>query len=372
MRATAAPAALLASPALAAPRRLAAAAAIPALPLGWVPRPAAQRPLSRAAAASSSADKPSGQQPGAGDNPILEKVVQVERQNERGLAYGALAVLLGGAGLALLAVPQRCVEFLWAATPSVLVAGITRNFGSVLLLVAVCAHCLKEAAEHGRMQSETYRRLNLGLLWWGLGSALALWLAPAQPLRMGQGLMTALLLATAWHAGLTYQETDEQGLKPGYLFKQFLGSLGNLASYSNTDKSAIVSLYVYGLAAKTTIAAAAAHLLEGKMRIMSDGLLLAPLGSLGVSLLPLVGVGYLLVALVLFTQKDAARRGRLGASTFKSLNAGLAIVGLAHAASLAGLWQAGALAHTKLAAAKIAVQASLAAFALYNYAFAKK
>lgn len=184
----------------------------------------------------------------------LQQVVQVERQNERSLAYGALAVLLGGAGLALLAVPQRCVEFLWAATPSVLVAGITRNFGSVLLLAAICAHCLKvgasggwapggsggwhaelamwsgggvllpvaadplehgpsfplylvlavegdaddpsppatlcplqEAAEHARMQSETYLRLNLGLLWWGLGSAVALWLAPAQPLRMGQG-----------------------------------------------------------------------------------------------------------------------------------------------------------------------------------------
>ena len=172
--------------------------------------------------------------------------MQVERQNERGLAYGALAVLLGAAGLAMLAVPQRCVEYLWAATPSVLVAGMTRSFGSVLLLAAICAHCLKvgrrpdwwwvvqrwragqrlantaghafqgraarlcskvdpagairyipappstaalqqEAAEHGRMQSETYLRLNLGLLWWGLGSALALWLAPAQPLRWGQG-----------------------------------------------------------------------------------------------------------------------------------------------------------------------------------------
>lgn len=69
--------------------------------------------------------------------------MQKERQNERGLAYGGLAVLLGGAGLAMLAAPQRCVEFLWAATPSPLVAGITRNFGSVLLVAAVCAHCLK-------------------------------------------------------------------------------------------------------------------------------------------------------------------------------------------------------------------------------------
>ncbi len=47
-------------------------------------------------------------------------------------------------------------------------------------------------------------------------------------------------------------------------------------------------------------------------------------------------------------------------------------MGLAHAASLATWWQAGILAHSKLAAAKIAVHSSLAAFAAYNYAFAKK
>lgn len=55
-----------------------------------------------------------------------------------------------------------------------------------------------------------------------------------------------------------------------------------------------------------------------------------------------------------------------------SSGAGLAVVGLSHAASLGALWQAGVLAHTKLAAAKIALQGSLAAFVLFNYACAKK
>ena len=63
-------------PALAAGRRPAAAAAIRALPLlaalGPGLRPAVRRPLTRVAAASSSADEPRAQQPGAGDNPILE------------------------------------------------------------------------------------------------------------------------------------------------------------------------------------------------------------------------------------------------------------------------------------------------------------
>jgi hypothetical protein len=52
------------------------------------------------------------------------------------------------------------------------------------------------------------------------------------------------------------------------------------------------------------------------------GLLLAPLGALGTSLVSVNGVGFALLAVVLFTLKDAAARGRLGASTFKALNIG--------------------------------------------------
>ena len=156
------------------------------------------------------------------------------------------------------------------------------------------------------------------------------------------------------------------------------------------------------------------------------GLLLAPLGALGTSMVSANGVGYALLAVVLFTLKDAAARGRLGASTFKALNigeccaaaltplrcccrrrrrrcsaasdadglgssnggqlahivyphlarqmlhAGTAVMALAMGLSLAGWVQAGAVASTKLVIAKIAASALLASVALYNYAFAKK
>lgn len=55
---------------------------------------------------------------------------------------------------------------------------------------------------------------------------------------------------------------------------------------------------------------------------LQDGLLLVPLGALGDTLLRSNAAGYALAALVLFTLKDAASRGRLGASTFKALNIG--------------------------------------------------
>ena len=48
-------------------------------------------------------------------------------------------------------------------------------------------HCVQEAAEHDRLSSATYQRLNLALMWWGFGTALTLWLAPQQPLRLALG-----------------------------------------------------------------------------------------------------------------------------------------------------------------------------------------
>jgi hypothetical protein len=56
--------------------------------------------------------------------------------------------------------------------------------------------------------------------------------------------------------------------------------------------------------------------------IVQNGLLLVPMGTLGNAVARVTSVGYLLLSLVLFILKDAAQRGRLGASTFKQLNIG--------------------------------------------------
>lgn len=69
--------------------------------------------------------------------------MEVERQTERALAYAAVTALLGGSGLALAAAPSAAVQFLWGACPGLLVAGMARVLGSVLLLAAICANCLK-------------------------------------------------------------------------------------------------------------------------------------------------------------------------------------------------------------------------------------
>ncbi|KAL4434405.1 hypothetical protein ABPG75_000846 [Micractinium tetrahymenae] len=328
------------------------------------------RRMPTTASANASEDVPRPDQPLAATNPPLE----VERQSERALAYAAIAGLLGASGVALAVAPSRAVQFLWGACPSLLVAGLARTLGSTLLLAAVCANCLKEASEKDLLRSDTYKRLNLGLMWWGVATAGALWLAPAPPLRYALGAWTALLAATSAHAALTYQETSEkgEGLNPIFLVHQFLSSLGNLTSYANGPDTALYALYAYGLAAKAAVAAMVAILIHGQLKLAQDGVLMAPLGTLGESLLPALGGGYVLAAVVLFTLKDAASRGRLGASTFKDLNIGVSIVTITHVITFASWLQAGILAQSKLVYAKVGAHALIAAFAMYNYAFAKK
>lgn len=90
--------------------------------------------------ASADEGGPTPNQPLAQENPALA----VERQEERALAYGGLAALLGGAGLALAVAPARVVEYLWAATPAtVVVSGLAQTVGTQLILAAIVAHCLK-------------------------------------------------------------------------------------------------------------------------------------------------------------------------------------------------------------------------------------
>lgn len=45
----------------------------------------------------------------------------------------------------------------------------------------------QDASEADHLSSDTYKRLNLALLWWSAGTAAALWLAPQQPIRLALG-----------------------------------------------------------------------------------------------------------------------------------------------------------------------------------------
>lgn len=245
----------------------------------------------------------------------------------------------------------------------------------------------QDATKKGHLKSATYKRLNLALLWWGLGSVAALWLAPQQPLRAALGVCTVVLAGTAAHAGMTYLEMEPGGLNPLFLGKEFLKSLGNLGAAAQQrvwrggrctrlraapaaltspsaprptrrqlqerwqlgDRGAVdVWPRRQGLRGRGGRPAAGKQAAAGAgaawpctggsgsgataalpacppgrqarpctpccPRLVPPccpqaGLLLQPLGTLGDALLPLTGLGYLLVAVVMHTLKDAAARG---------------------------------------------------------------
>lgn len=101
----------------------------------------APRRLAALRVAASSADEGGStlQQTLASEKQLLLE----ERREERALAYGSLAVLLGAAGVALAVLPRRCVEFVWAATPTLVVSGLAQSVGAVFILAGIVANCLK-------------------------------------------------------------------------------------------------------------------------------------------------------------------------------------------------------------------------------------
>ncbi|GAB4815681.1 hypothetical protein N2152v2_002727 [Parachlorella kessleri] len=336
----------------------------------------------------SGATQPSGEQPLSADSPAAA----VERQNERGLAYSLLTVVLGTLGLFFVALPQHVVEFAFVAAATAVPVGLLRLVGGTFLLAAVASNCLKEAADHGRLKSDpyqrlnpyriskpeaadhgrlksdTYQRLNLGLFWWAAGSLAVVWLA-------GRGLevraaanwtFTVLMAFAALVPALTYHATSPEGLSPPFLLARLLESAG-----ATWDPHAGASATAYGLATLLTGFGAVA-ILVGKLPVLQAPKLAAPLGALGGLLLKLQGVGMLLACVVHFTLKDAAARGRLGASTFKSLNAGIALVCLNNLLVLSSWLRGGLVELHGLRSPVVTASAALLGVSLWNYFTAKK
>lgn len=215
---------------------------------------------------------------------------KVERQGEQALAYGGVCATWTAVGVALVLAPRGVVELAWAATPNAVVSSFARLLGCTFLLVGVVAHCRQAARALPAAQ-------------WGL---------------------TALAAATALLGAGVYQRSSPRGLDPVYLVEQFLESAKQLSVYSQA-KSPLLPAYTYGIMSRAAFLLGIS-LLMGTARLAQGSMLNMPLGVLGHGILHSWAVGLLLLSTVLFTLKDAAIRGRLGASTFRALNLGTAAV----------------------------------------------
>lgn len=319
----------------------------------------------RAAVASGSAS--GSDQPLAEDSPPAA----VERREERGLALGALFWLLLVSGLAQVVAPTRVVELAFAASPLPVVVGLVRLLGSSFTVAALATYCLQDAAFNSRLGSATYQRLGLGLMWWAIASLVVLWASPAKPLLRPHLALSGVLALVAVGTGVLYNDTSKHGLHPLHLAKGFLSSFAQLlAPPSNPWAAAYGAASVAAGAAATALWAGTSGTAWVPAPLAHAALLVAPLGTIGRLVAQLLGAGTLLAAVVLFVLKDAAERGRLGASTFKTLNVGvfsaaLALGGFAtHSPPL--------LAGARFAAALAGGSAVLAGATAFQYFFAKK
>ncbi|CAL8471503.1 g11045 [Coccomyxa elongata] len=244
-------------------------------------------------------------------------------------AYTALAAIIGASAAARLAAPSLYVQLANSACPNATVQTLLRLTGATLLPVTAAFWALKGAAEHDRLGSNTYRRLNLGLVGWaavnlallsGETCALTSWCFSIQ---VAFYVATAAVGGYAWASSSGFAPTGRQ------IIDGFLGDVQAL--FGNKT-------FLSGLLAVLSVAAVAAGslIINQPLEYFQPPEFRMGAGWLGKLAMRAYGANILFAAVVLTTLKDALDRGRHTASTFKLLAkaaAGTAIAEIAIFAS---------------------------------------
>lgn len=217
------------------------------------------------------------------------------------LGFQALALFLAVLAAGLIGAPERSIEAGFAAVPSsALVTSLFRILGSIYLVAAACCRRLASAARSGRLSSDTYKRLSLGVVGSGAASLVVLGLFNT-PVHTSLPLKILLLV--------TYGVS---------IIVPFLFSELSVPAGPPTGNPTASSL-VYRCAFYGSILLLPA-LFSAFYGPRDPSVLATSVGVLGRFTISLIAAGYLLVTTVYRVLQDAAQRGRLGASTFKALN----------------------------------------------------
>lgn len=241
------------------------------------------------------------------------------------MGYTGVATVLALTGLAQVVAPSAYMERAFAVAPSTVVAGLVRTLGGLMILNGVVAYCLKGAADHGRLAAETYQRLNLGLLGFSLTNFYTL-AKSSIPLTQSFGLLSnGTLLLSAALAGYSYFSAT--GFNP---VEKVRGLTDNLLRTFSSDN---LTSMVYAIGSVVAGVAAVMFLTRVGLTLETP-LLSAPLGSMGETVVSLLGSRLVMLSVVLYSLRDASNRGRLGASTYKNLNLAVGVSALAALATI--------------------------------------
>lgn len=256
--------------------------------------------------------------------------------------------------------PDKAIEVSLQVAATPLTAALTGLVAAQCWLTAACLLALKDAAAHDRLQSDTYKRLNLALLYWSV-------LVIATQLRHQVALTPAITGTWVMLAGLTAitAATTYASSQGGFSISVIARSLVEnvKASFQPATAMSIPYSAICGLA---LLAFFQLFVVRELPYLQMDP------GGLGRYLVQLEGAGMLVIGVVAYTLKDASDRGRLGAPTFRLLNMGLALACVVKVWHLVQIWVCGAPLYTQVFFAVMGMLALVVMYCDYQYFFAKR
>lgn len=257
-----------------------------------------------------------------------------------------------------LVAPGPLASLMLNGTPDAVVRTLVRAAGASLVTSAAVKYTLKEASVRGQLHMNTFRRLNLALV---LQTGTTLVVA-AQAVSLRNPLLTgymALVCAPGLFLACRMYSLYKQGTWPIPSIKKTLAAAIGVLLPRNLPAAAysLLTLAFAGMAAMCLSANPGEAMkfypgLHGPMTVFAERC---------------AGAGLMLMTLVAYSLKDGADRGKLGATTFRWLNLGLAGSLLSMVWYFSSDYETGLLMHT--AKSMGMMTAIIAAFAFTGYMY---